>query len=90
MYRIFEHGQVVLSGFRCMYAIHEASLQSHESIIALIRSSSTSTEIRNYLVANPIIIQDPRSYKITRSYTKNPVSNTNSYIYRYLGNERFR
>ena len=25
-----------------------------ESIIALIRSSSTSTEIRNYLVANPI------------------------------------
>ena len=30
MYRAFEHSQVVLSGFRCMYAIHEASLQSHE------------------------------------------------------------
>ena len=29
MYRVFEHSQVVLSGFRCMYAIHEAS-QSHE------------------------------------------------------------
>ena len=59
MYRVFEHSQVVLSGFQCMYVIHEASLQSHElycdeSIIALIRSSSTSTEIRNYLVANPI------------------------------------
>ena len=53
MYRVFEHSQVVLSGFQCMYAIHEASLQSHklwrsESIIALI-------EIRNYLVANPIL-----------------------------------
>ena len=59
MYRVFEHSQVVLSGFQCMYAIHEASLQFHElycdeSIIALIRLSSTSTEIRNYLVANPI------------------------------------
>ena len=59
MYRVFEYRQVVLSGFQCMYAIHEASLQFHElycdeSIIALIRSSSTSTEIRNYLVANPI------------------------------------
>ena len=30
MYRVFEHSQVVLSGFQCMYAIHEASLQSHE------------------------------------------------------------
>ena len=29
MYRVFEHSQV-LSGFRCMYAIHEASLQSRE------------------------------------------------------------
>ena len=61
MYRVFEHSQVVLSGFRCIYAIHEASLQSHElycddSIIALIKSPSTSTEIRNYLVANPILI----------------------------------
>ena len=26
----FEHSQVVLSGFQCMYVIHEASLQSHE------------------------------------------------------------
>ena len=30
MYRVFERSQVVLSGFRCMYAIHEASPQSHE------------------------------------------------------------
>ena len=30
MYRVFEHSQVVLSGFQRMYAIHEASLQSHE------------------------------------------------------------
>ena len=30
MYRVFEHSQVILSGFRCMYAIHEASPQSHE------------------------------------------------------------
>ena len=30
MYRVFERSQVVLSGFRCMYAIHEASLQSRE------------------------------------------------------------
>ena len=30
MYRVFEHSQVVLSGFQCMYVIHEASLQSHE------------------------------------------------------------
>ena len=31
MYRVFEHSQVVLSGFQCTYAIHEASLlQSHE------------------------------------------------------------
>ena len=24
MYRVFEHSQVVLSGFQCMYVIHEA------------------------------------------------------------------
>ena len=30
MYRAFEHSQVVLSGFQCMYVIYEASLQSHE------------------------------------------------------------
>ena len=30
MYRVFEHSQVVLSGFQCMHVIHEASLQSHE------------------------------------------------------------
>ena len=30
MYRVFEHGQVVLSALQCMYAIHEASPQSHE------------------------------------------------------------
>ena len=30
MYRVFEHSQVVLSGFQCIYAIHEASLQSHD------------------------------------------------------------
>ena len=30
MYRVFERSQVVLSGFQRMYAIHEASLQSHE------------------------------------------------------------
>ena len=30
MYRVFEHSQVVLSGFQCMYVIHEVSLQSHE------------------------------------------------------------
>ena len=30
MYRVFEHCQVVLSGFQCMYVIHEASLQSHK------------------------------------------------------------
>ena len=29
-YRVFEHSQVVLNGFQCMYVIHEASLQSHE------------------------------------------------------------
>ena len=28
MYRVFEHSQIVLSGFQCMYVIHEASLQS--------------------------------------------------------------
>ena len=28
MYRVFEHSQVVLSDFQCMYAIYEASLQS--------------------------------------------------------------
>ena len=31
MYRVFEHSQVVLCVFQCMYAIHEASPQSHES-----------------------------------------------------------
>ena len=30
MCRVFEHSQVVLSGFQCMYAIREASLQSRE------------------------------------------------------------
>ena len=30
MYRVFEHSQIVLSGFQCMYVIYEASLQSHE------------------------------------------------------------
>ena len=35
MYRVFEHSQVVLSGFQCMYAIHEASLQSHELTIRI-------------------------------------------------------
>ena len=30
MYRVFQHSQVVLSGFQCVYAIHEASPQSHE------------------------------------------------------------
>ena len=30
MYRVFEHSQFVLSGFQCVYAIHEASLQFHE------------------------------------------------------------
>ena len=30
MYRVFEHSQVVLSSFQCMYVIHEASLRSHE------------------------------------------------------------
>ena len=30
MYRVFEHSQVILSVFQCMYAIYEASLQSHE------------------------------------------------------------
>ncbi|KFM76715.1 hypothetical protein X975_00377, partial [Stegodyphus mimosarum] len=29
MYRVFEHSEVVLSDFQCMYVIHEASLQSH-------------------------------------------------------------
>ena len=28
MYRVFERSQVVLSGFQCMYVIHEASLTS--------------------------------------------------------------
>ena len=42
-----------------MYAIHEASLQSHELYCDdPIRSSSTSIEIRNYLVANPIYINN--------------------------------
>ena len=36
-------------------AISRVVLWRSESIIVLIRSSSTSTEIRNYLVANPII-----------------------------------
>ena len=59
MYRVFEHSQVVLSGFQCMYAIHEASLQSHELYCDdPIRSSSTSIEIRNYLVANPMYINN--------------------------------
>ena len=35
-------------------AISRVVLWRSESIIALIKSSSTSTEIRNYLVANPI------------------------------------
>ena len=30
MYRVFEHSQVVLSSFQCIYVIYEASLQSHE------------------------------------------------------------
>ena len=30
MYRVFEHSQIVLSGFQYIYVIHEASLQSHE------------------------------------------------------------
>ena len=30
MYRVFEHSQVVLNGFQCMYVIYKASLQSHE------------------------------------------------------------
>ena len=42
-----------------MYAIHEASLQSHELYCDdPIRSSSTSIEIRNYLVANPMYINN--------------------------------
>ena len=57
MYRVFEHSQVVLSGFHCMYVIYEASLQSHElycgdpNRLVIISMS----EIRNYLVANPDI-----------------------------------
>ena len=39
---------------RSFSAISRVVLWRSESIIALIRSSSTSTEIRNYLVANPI------------------------------------
>ena len=39
-------------------AISRVVLWRFESIIASIRSSSTSTEIRNYLVANPIIFED--------------------------------
>ena len=76
MYRVFQHSQVDLSGFQCMYAIHEASLQSHEllwrskSIIALIRSSSTSTEIRNYLVANPILLSIWNERELCRVYWK--------------------
>ena len=38
-------------------AISRVVLWRSESIIALITSSSTSTEIRNYLVANPIYIK---------------------------------
>ena len=40
---------------RSFSAISRVVLWRSESIIALIRSSSTSPEIRNYLVANPII-----------------------------------
>ena len=58
MYRVFEHSQVVLNGFRCMYAIHEASLQSHELFYIWtnlkIQLKPSMSEIRNYLVANPI------------------------------------
>ena len=58
MYRVFEHSQVVLSGFQCMYVIHEASLQSHKlycndpNRLVIISMS----EIRN-LVANPILFE---------------------------------
>ena len=61
MYRVFEHSQVVLNGFQCMYAIHEASLQSHELFYIWttpanlkIQLKPSMNEIRNYLVANPI------------------------------------
>ena len=53
MYRVFEHSQVVLRGFQCVYAIHEASPQSHE--LYCDDPESIMSEIRNYLVANPII-----------------------------------
>ena len=60
MYRVFEHSQVVLS-FQCMYVIHEASLQSHELFYfwttpanLKIQLKPSMSEIRNYLVANPI------------------------------------
>ena len=63
MYRVFEHSQVVLSGFQCMYVIHEASLQSHELFYIWttpanlkIQLKPSMSEIRNYLVANPIYI----------------------------------
>ena len=61
MYRVFKHSQVVLSGFQCMYAIHEASLQSHELYCddpnrLLLRLGLHQLQIRNYLVANPIYI----------------------------------
>ena len=35
MYRVFEHSQVVLSGFQWMYMIHEASLQSHDCTVTI-------------------------------------------------------
>ena len=61
MYRVLEHSQVVLSGFQCMYAIHEASLQSHElfyiwitPVNLKIQLKPSMNEIRNYLVTNPI------------------------------------
>ena len=35
MYRVFEHSQVVLSDFQCIYAIHEASLQSQSCTVTI-------------------------------------------------------
>ena len=56
MYRVFEHSQIVLSGFQCMCVLcNFTSCTVTIRIDYCFDSSSTSIEIRNYLVANPIV-----------------------------------
>ena len=50
MYRVFEHSQVVLSGFQCMYVIHEAHQNeicqtNFDTAVLLSRSFITFCEL---------------------------------------------